>query len=109
MDYGQVLNMLRNWHFSKEYPSLLEEDAVLLRNAEAHEHWDYFFETDEVEVWDRNSVKRKRLTVDALLHRAHSMTTVAGAMFPAYIRARYFMTFDQLAEPFRDFLQRIPK
>lgn len=102
--YGQALNILRDWHFPKKYPNLLDLDAVMLRNAEAHEHWDYFFETDEVEVWDQNTEKRKQFTVDKLLQRAHNMANIAGAMFPGYIRARYFMIFDKLADPLREVL-----
>lgn len=108
MPYGQVLNQLKAWHFLIKYPKLLDEDAVLFRNAEAHEHWDYFDDTDEVEVWDQSKnkgkkkiEKRKRLSVDVLLERANRMAIVSGAMFPGYIRARYFMIFDRFADPLR--------
>ena len=107
INYGQVLNVLKQWSFLEEYPNFLDEDAVLFRNAEAHEHWDYFSETDEMEVWDKNTEKRKRLTVENLLHRASGMVKVAGMMFPHYIQMRNCLALANLAEPLRKVLPHL--
>lgn len=87
MDYGAVLNELVTDGIHIKYPGLIDIDSVLLRNAEAHERWDYDPATDEVDVHDLNKSPR-RFTVDIILEKAQYMYTVSGELFPKYVTYR---------------------
>lgn len=100
--YGVVFKELLCQEFLSNYPDLLDQDAVLIRNAEAHERWDYLPNSDEVEVSDRN-VPSKRLPVNDLIDRASQMLYIAGHMLPEYEHYRLCSNF-QMSDDIRDFL-----
>jgi len=99
MDYGSLFQELRKRSFLETYPSLLDEDAVFFRNAEAHEQWDYLYETDQIEAWDKHKKHKKLISVTELLERTSHMAGVAGSLFPGYIRAREFVSLDNIVGP----------
>lgn len=82
--YGQVLNeLLDKGTFVAAYPHLVDSDAVLARNADAHNRWDYFYKTDEIELRDQSSAP-KRLSVTEIIERARSMLRLSGRLLPDY-------------------------
>lgn len=91
IDYGRVYSHLRGnkrekgSRFRDIYPNLLYQHAVLIRNAEAHENWDYYFDTDQIEVRNINNTERRRFKTDELLECAWHMLKVSGVMFPKFI------------------------
>jgi hypothetical protein len=87
MKYGSVHDELLNASFASLYGMLLEPDAVLVRNAEAHERWDYHPAPDEVEVHDSNKPP-KRISVSDLIRRTDSMITLSAVMLPGHLRLR---------------------
>lgn len=89
LSYGAAFKELLSSEFLGKYPDLLDQDAVLIRNAEAHERWDYLPDSDEVEVSDKGTPP-KRLLVTDLLHRSEEMLYIAGVMLPAYEQFRLF-------------------
>lgn len=91
IDYGRVYYYLRGnkkekgSRFRDIYQNLLYQHAVLIRNAEAHENWDYYFDTDQIEVRNINNTERRRFKTDELLECAWHMLKVSGEMFPKFI------------------------
>ena len=91
MDYGLIYSHLRGnkkekgSRFRDIYPNLLYQHAVLIRNAEAHENWDYYFDTDKIEIRDRTNTERIQIKVDELLERSWYMLWISGTMLPKYI------------------------
>lgn len=93
--YGQIFQELSIPLFIDQYPDLLDINAVLFRNAEAHESWDYLPESDEVEAWDRKAPKT-RIRVTELFKRASDMAMLSGAMLPEYIKVRIFSNMEEM-------------
>ena len=98
LKYGAVFNELLTSTLPAEYPGLLRSNAVLLRNAEAHDNWIYLPDTDEVEVSDisNNGVPSKRLSVDELLEQTEEMLIMSAVMLPGYIRLRGYKNLEKL-------------
>lgn len=98
--YGEVFNKLLESTFPAEYPGLLRSDAVLVRNAEAHENWNYLPDTDEVEVSSisKKGVQSKRLSVDELLALTEEMLRMSAVMLPRYIRLRGYKSLEKLGK-----------
>lgn len=87
-DYGAIVNNLVNQaSFMTTYPDLLDPDAVLVRNSDAHDTWRYHYENDSVELLDRNKPS-KTISVDDLLIKCVTMLEIAGVMFPRVIREK---------------------
>ena len=64
------------------YPGLVDSDAGWLRNAQAHKHFDYDDETDELTLWD-DKMPRTKFAVQDLLGRVHRMWELSGPTFDA--------------------------
>lgn len=89
MPYGTVLNELVAAAFHTKYPGLLDPDAAFIRNAEAHESWDYHPKSDEIELHDKNRPP-KLFTVLKILEKAQAIYAVSGILFHKYVAYRQF-------------------
>lgn len=87
-DYGSTVNnLVADATFKSAYPSLIEGDAVFIRNSEAHEDWEYLYERDLLELHDRGKPARL-FSVDELAAKCLTMLEVAGILFPKVLREK---------------------
>lgn len=96
MKYGAIYKELLESSFPTDYPGLLQPNAVLIRNAEAHENWDYLPDSNEVELSD-DAVAPMRFSVDELLARTEEMLLLSGVMLPGYIPLRGIKNLEKIA------------
>lgn len=87
--YGNLVRTLLKspGGFVESYPGLLNHLAVAIRNAEAHDDWDYDPTTDSVVLKDEDGVTVGTLTVDELCRATESMLEVASEILPKAVMA----------------------
>ncbi len=85
--YGACVNMAAE--IMPGQPGLIDPDAAWIRNASAHNHWQYLVDKDEIELWDSNT-QPQAFPADVLFNKLLEMYWMAG---PAYLQVQTIYTY----------------